>query len=257
MGYTQDQYDWRLVLEDLDIEAMYLDNSGILWLATKNGLWQKDQKIWRRIDGFGEVDAIYQSESGTLWVGDEDGLWYQQGDSWQQPEGFNYGAVSAIYENEEGLWVGSQLGLLRRDGNGWKVIVEDEEENNWWFAGLGESEDGTFWMIAEGEFLVYRLPPSVPKADSTTRYVHPDGFMHEDNEGNIWQQYPEEFGWARTMYKTSDNRLWLGTETGLWLLKQNSWQLVSNDTGWVLSIYETADKDLLLGTVTGVWYQVF
>ena len=255
-GYTKDQYDWRLVLEDLDIEAMYLDNSGILWLATRNGLWQKDREIWRRIDGFGEVGAIYQGESGTLWVGAEDGLWYQQGDSWQQPEGFNYGGVSAIYENEEGLWVGSQLGLLRRDGNRWKVIVEDEEENDWWFTGLGESEDGTFWMIAEGEFLVYRLPPSVSKADSTTRYVHPDGFMHEDNEGNIWQQYPEEFGWARTMYTTSDNRLWLGTETGLWLLKQNSWQLVSNDIGWVLSIYETADKDLLLGTMTGVWHQV-
>ena len=65
--------------------------------------------------------------------------------------------ISFIYENKEGLWVGCKLGLLRRDENGWKIIVEEEEENDWWFAGLGESEDGTLWILVEGESLFYRL----------------------------------------------------------------------------------------------------
>ncbi len=132
IGQSQNQYNWRLVLEDLDIESMYLDNSGTLWLATRNGLWKEDQGTWYDIDGFGEVGAIYQRETGTLRVGAEDGLWYQQGGSWQKLEDFNYGGVSAIYENKEGLWVGCKLGLLRRDENGWKIIVEEEEENDWW-----------------------------------------------------------------------------------------------------------------------------
>ena len=78
---------------------MYLGNSGILWMATDNGLWRQDEGGLQLIKGFGEVMTIYESTDSTLWVGAEDELWYQEGDSWQLLEDFDYGGVSAIYES--------------------------------------------------------------------------------------------------------------------------------------------------------------
>ena len=118
LGHAQNQYGWSLVVEDLNVEVMYLDNSGILWMATDNGLWRQDEGGLQLIEGFGEVFTIYESKDGTLWVGDEDGLWYQEGDNWQLLENFDYGEVSVIYETKEGLWVGTQRGLVRRGENG-------------------------------------------------------------------------------------------------------------------------------------------
>ena len=75
LGHAQNQYGWSLVVEDLSVESMYLDNSGILWMATGNGLWRQDEGAWQLIEGFGEVMTIYETKDGTLWVGAEDGLW--------------------------------------------------------------------------------------------------------------------------------------------------------------------------------------
>ena len=59
LGHAQNQYGWSLVAEDLSVESMYLDNSGILWIATGDGLWRQDEGGLQPIEGFGEVYTIY------------------------------------------------------------------------------------------------------------------------------------------------------------------------------------------------------
>ena len=255
LGQAQNQYGWSLVVEDLGVESMYLDNSGILWMATEDdGLWRQNEGSWQPIEGFGGVSTIYETKDGTLWVGAEDGLWYQEGEGWQLLENFDYGEVSAIYETKEGLWVGTQRGLVRRDENGWQIIVEEEGED-FWFTGIYESQDGTLVVVAE-EFTVYRLPPSAQEGNSLTGPIHEDTEVHKDTEGNLWVPTEnEDFGWVRTIYETKDNTLWLATENGLWRLGGNGWQLVSEDVGWVLTIYEGTDGTMWLGTVNGLWRQ--
>ena len=255
LGHAQNQYGWSLVAEDLSVESMYLDNSGILWIATQDGLWRQDEGDLQPIEGFGEVSTIYETKDGTLWVGAEDGLWYQEGDRWQLLEDFDYGWVSAIYETEEGLWVGTQRGLIRRDENGWQIIVQEEGEDNWHFTGIYETKDGTLVAVV-GEFAAYRLPPSAQEGNNLTGPVHEAMDTLEDAEGNLWVGTGnEDFGWVRTVYETKDNSLWLATENGLWSLGGNGWQLVSEDVGWVLTIYEGTDDTMWLGTVNGLWRQ--
>ena len=122
-----------------------------------------------------------------------------------------------------------------------------------WFGGIHETKDGTLWLAAFD--LVYRLPPSAQEGNGIAGFSHEgEGFVHEDTEGNLWRQYPEDFGWVRTLYKTKDGILWMGTENGLWRLGENGWQLVYGDV-WVLTIYESTDNTLWLGTVNGLWRQ--
>ena len=116
---------------------------------------------------------------------------------WQLLENFDYGEVSVIYETKEWLWVGTQRGLVRRDGNGWQIIVEEEGEDDWHFTGIYESKDGTLVAVL-GEFTAYRLPASAQEGNSLTGPIHEDTEVLEDTEGNLWVGTENEnFDWVR------------------------------------------------------------
>ena len=118
-----------------DIEV---DRSGVLWLATENGLDRLDRQrgrfeVWRQGDGdraelLGPtVSALAEDTLGRLWVGTQEGsLTVYDGDRriqlWRDGEpGHPRGMVRAIQQDAEGrIWVGTKGGLwlLEIEGSG-------------------------------------------------------------------------------------------------------------------------------------------
>lgn len=71
-------------LRNLDVFGLEEDNSGLLWLATENGLFRYDGSGFRRFgpqDGIGEslVLGLHKDASGRIWVTTNDHLYYFNG----------------------------------------------------------------------------------------------------------------------------------------------------------------------------------
>ena len=71
-------------LRNLDVFGLVEDNSGLLWLATENGLFRYDGAQFQRFgpkEGIGEslVLGLYKDSSGRIWVMTNDHLYYLSG----------------------------------------------------------------------------------------------------------------------------------------------------------------------------------
>ncbi|WP_260703334.1 ligand-binding sensor domain-containing diguanylate cyclase [Edaphobacter flagellatus] len=68
-------------LRNLDVFSVVEDNSGLLWLATENGLFRYDGSGFQRFgpeDGLGEplVLGLYKDPAGRIWVNTNDHFYY-------------------------------------------------------------------------------------------------------------------------------------------------------------------------------------
>ncbi len=72
-------------LRNLDVFSLAEDNTGMLWLATENGLFRYDGAQFQRFgprEGIGEslVLGLHKDDSGRIWVVTNDHLYYLEGD---------------------------------------------------------------------------------------------------------------------------------------------------------------------------------
>ncbi|HEY0162254.1 MAG TPA: diguanylate cyclase [Edaphobacter sp.] len=80
-------------LRNLDVFSVVEDNSGMLWLATENGLFRYDGAQFLRYGeekGIGEslVLGLHKDASGRIWITTNDHLYYSEGDRFTSaPEG--------------------------------------------------------------------------------------------------------------------------------------------------------------------------
>jgi ligand-binding sensor domain-containing protein/serine phosphatase RsbU (regulator of sigma subunit) len=129
----------RLNLEDglpqLSSYAIVQDRAGFLWFGTGDGLarydgyafkvFQKDAAEADRTVSDSVITALFDGHGGALWIGTgEGGLNRYDHDTQrfayyhhepQDSESISSEAITAIFEDDAGLWVGTKLGLNRFD----------------------------------------------------------------------------------------------------------------------------------------------
>ncbi len=107
-------------LADNDVQALYRDGDGVLWLGTASGLSRFDGSAFENYttaDGLvhDDVRALW-GDGEILWVGTAGGLSRFDGSAFENyttAEGLAHDDVRAIWGDGEALWIGTADGLSR------------------------------------------------------------------------------------------------------------------------------------------------
>ena len=127
------QKRYRFSLGDgVAVNNGYLDKSGVLWLATGQGLFTLDlnQKGFRAFPGLNPSSCwtVVPDFNGHTWIGCDEGLWKgKPGDerhAWYKPNAINP-SVYALYPDSihQTLVVGGQGWIKFFDGQKWRPVV--------------------------------------------------------------------------------------------------------------------------------------
>lgn len=174
ISYKNDKFD-IFSLIDNNVNCIYEDNSGMLWVSTGGAglhVFDKKQKQFKLYANepnnkyslsFTAVMSVYEDREGTRWIGTRDGglnkieevsnkfIHYKH--SKTDPNSLSDNNISAIYEDKRGiLWVGTSNG------------------------GLNKFDRKT------EKFFNYKHDPSNPKSISDNRILT----ITEDNSGKLW-----------------------------------------------------------------------
>ena len=119
---------------------------------------------------------------------------------WRSRDGLPENGVQALAQDRDGyLWVGTTGGLTRFDGARFSPLIDGTNQtpsiNT--FDCLLLARDGTLWAGTDGGGLLHITGPGVSKT-----YAAPDGLTG---------------AFIHSIYEDSKNRLWVGTNSGLFL----------------------------------------
>ncbi|MCK5368852.1 MAG: hypothetical protein KAQ62_09880, partial [Cyclobacteriaceae bacterium] len=268
-NYWKD-YSKKGSLSDNSIRSLYEDKNGSIWIGTFFGGINLQSKAFFPIStytfnetGFGlnseVISAVYESNSGKLFIGTEGGGLNILDRSLNKYETLKneYGNVASlslnnvkcIYQDSEGLyWIGTSGGgvnVYNREANSIKRILHEgndqkSDRENWIYS-IVEDDKGKVWFGTFGAGLNYY--------DRVRDKVF-------DVSGPIGNT--PDFRFIRTLYIDSKDRLWIGSEAGLFLYHSESNTITSynkstspmlpQSTNGILCIYEDQHHLLWVGT---------
>ncbi len=223
------------------------EDEGEIWLGTSQGLTVLNQD-YELVDdiykGFQKkIRTILELENGTILMGGDEGLVVVEGDTvftaaedlnlnkiyqinhtiyFATSEGLYSSSINEGYNNYErislpenkiysltsdrfnNLWIGTENGLFIRFGNG-KIVAlpldaRDYRSKN--ILGLITSQDGDIWIC--GMKGVYQVKYDESSANNIRilNYGTPEGILNEESNINA-------------IYEDRNNRIWIGTASGL------------------------------------------
>ena len=123
-------------LNDPNITCMSMDESGVLWIGTQNGLYKfQDGKFNLKTEADGLagniVNAVYADSRSQLWIGTPAGLSLIKANgeilNISESNGLPHNEVQCFSEDSEGnIWIGTFGGLIKYDG---KVLQSFDEQD--------------------------------------------------------------------------------------------------------------------------------
>ncbi len=125
-----------------------------VWVGTTAGLSRFDGRQWDLLD---EGHELYGAEitaltggAGEFWVGGTDGLWSLREGEWHRSGKFARRRVTALFLDRQGrLWVGTEGGLVMRDGDRWQAFGEKEGLLGKSVSVVFEDRSGVMWIGTE------------------------------------------------------------------------------------------------------------
>lgn len=203
-------------------------------------------------------------------------------ETWSTDNGLPTNSLLSICQSRNGyIWIGSYEGLIRFDGDKFKVFnqfnTKELKSNN--IRNITEARDGTIWMTTQGSGLVsYRNGKfntyGIDKGLSNLYRA-----LHCDSKGRIWGASPDK-GWfyfedgefhfleheitlkdieVSSIYEDKQNGVWFGTPGhGLFYYKEGKFTIYNTSNGlpgnWVNSVLIDSRGILWVGTKGGIYY---
>ncbi len=198
-------------LSSLQVQKLYVDPEGILWLATAGGVARFDGQEFTSLttaDGLAgnSVTDIHRDADGVMWFGTRNGL------SRYDPRSLgakftNYTTANGLINNSVGallgdptgaLWVGSSYpvvgrGLSRFDGTNWSYLTATNGFPLMQVLAMTRQPDGVVWA---GGFGGNNGGPTLVRVEGTniTAFAGKDGLaetqvifaLHRDDNGDLW-----------------------------------------------------------------------
>lgn len=253
---------YKIAGKDLRISALFVDNSGVLWVGTANhGTYALHNKELRHWIEKGNVNGIYQDSKNDLWIGTwEHGLFrYTNGkflnylNDPKDESSISSNFVRACCEDNQGnIWIGTFSGLEKfnkqtgkfnhyqaNDTRGglshssiWSII-KDHQGTLW----MGTYFGGVNYFNPEYEIYTRYNISSVESKGLSSSIV---GRMIEDDKNNLWICTE---GGGVNVFNRKEN-------TFKWYKHDNSKNSISHNN--VKAIYFDSDKQIMwIGTHTG------
>jgi signal transduction histidine kinase/CheY-like chemotaxis protein/streptogramin lyase len=255
-SYTQDQG-----LQNTAISHLLQDHTGLMWIATQNGLFWYDGKSFREFENPQElpskdIESLHESADGTLWAGTRQGLIRRRGNHFETLQlGRQFdivGAGSLASDRQSRIYVATTNGLAlvdTRDLNGaYKVRWLTDTVTH----GVGVDHGGTLWFGCD-ESLCRVESEKVVKVDERYRLPHERWeSIVADGEGNVWirgphrlfefvqkaQQFvardqgvPQTGAPAAALALSPQGKILVPTDTGLALPERDNWRIVNSHNG--------------------------
>ena len=211
------------------VTAMLVDRDGMLWVASREGLFSYDGYLATAFrssadhpGGISDVDvrSLYQSDDGVLWVSTNTGGLNRRdpvtGEFTQfhhdsaNPRSLSSESVYGVAQDASGnLWVGTQNGLNRLDANGrdfTRFFHQRDQGTSLgynWVVPLHLGPSKRLWIGTMGG--------GVDRWDEAT-----SSFEHFSLSKLI--NGTPDYDYVYALHETQDGRLWIGTAVGLVVL---------------------------------------
>lgn len=187
-----------------DVQCIYEDKAGDIWLGTGGGVTRYDWKSFRNYtikDGLSnnDVNSVIEDKKGKFWFGTRGHVCVYDGKKFTvfTHNGKPFTNVWPIIEDKKGnMWLGGSDGLWRYDGNTFTNFTQK-------FVGsIIEDKKGNIWT--DGSVNAYG------RRSALFRY---DGKSLSDKKPTIEEIKSKE--WAFGILEANDGSIWFGSGRGV------------------------------------------
>ncbi|MBN2102641.1 choice-of-anchor D domain-containing protein [bacterium] len=194
-----------------------------LWISTGNVVTLYDGAGWNTYEGgnapAAPIRSILVDHGGTLFVGTEGaGVYLFSNSVWENHISPGYGIpgnyiLTSVMDASYTVWVSTEKGLGKYDGADWipyttQEVVELQTNDN---TVIAADHEDNLWLFAQN-FVIRQFNTITEEVT-----LAPDGITAT---------------YVLDMTVDNENNLWVGTDQGLWVLKNETWE------------WETVDPDL-------------
>ena len=257
------------------VTVVKVDSNGHVWVGTHGGgLSRFDGKQWQHFNVPDLADPyvydILFDQTSRMWVANWKGVSVYDGKTWQsytQADGIIDEWVYALALDQDGaVWLGTEGGVTRVDGNTF-VSYTHKDGVGADLKKVGEYEklanpsfhhQNTEGKEAEGYNPNYILSAAVDRHNVKWFGTWGAGLSRYD--GKTWENYTIEDGlpgnFITDILIDPDGSLWVSTEAGIGILRNNKWRQLTNKDGLVDNSVFTASMDeqgfKWFGTLQGI-----
>ncbi|GAB2495840.1 two-component regulator propeller domain-containing protein [Arenimonas alkanexedens] len=281
-GNAWKRHEGGAPLSRAPIESMFEDSDGNLWIGMVENLARLRNGRVRELvinePAAAAVRKVFEDREGNLWLG---GQWHglsRLWNGWTRRYGTREGLADqmlwSVARGPDGrLWAGSNSGLSVMEGGSFReVVAADQLPHPNVYTLL--PEDNTVWIGTRRGLAVLRGDRlEQPPEFSPMRGTQINGILR-DYRGALWfatnqgayryargelRAFTVEQGLrdprTRILYETSEGRLLLGTQAGLYEIVGDRVTPLGLDTGLsadldVTAIHQLADGELVIGTLS-------
>jgi PAS domain S-box-containing protein len=178
------------------VTALAQTSDGYLWLGNHDGLYRFDGIVFEHYQPqsggpfpVGTVSSLLALPNGDLWIGFQPGavslLRNGNATNYTVRDGVPRGRISGFAQDREGtIWAATSRGLMRREGERWKMVAED-----WSFPGKTANavfldHQGTLWVSTEDTLVI--LPLGSKRFQSTGVRVGLVTQFAQAANGKLW-----------------------------------------------------------------------
>lgn len=262
--YTREEVP---ALGDENVECLLTARDGSLWIGTEGaGLVHLQGGIFRRVSSDGGPDtsfvrSLYQDSEGVIWVSTDGGLLRVEGDHAVRGNvelGIPVFNANAVIEDHLGRrWVGGYRLFVSDHGKAVEYVIPQKDVGSQ-IKSLLETRDGSIWVgTIEG---IYRLSPGERHFSRIPGITGTISTLQEVADGELWAgstiggvyrirgstvtrlvaQDSDIGNVVLSIFRDSNQNLWIGTQTGITRLSRSPMHLVR----------PLGNQDLAIGTVS-------
>ena len=230
------------------------DHAGSIWIASpSHGAYKLiNEQFELQINSAGLPDSsvshIYPGEDGTLWFATAHGLVGHDGNDYFRPS--DSGALATVETNhivpdpEGTLFLATDTGVVKFDGKKFSIVKETLPLGR--IRNILLDNSGRLWVNSMNGLAILDGTQLTRFPDLEYFPAKKNYCLMQDKEGNVWigtdgrglyrfngdlfVHYGEPSGWAHNrlfaINELPDGRLWLGTDAGLFELRENRFEPV-------------------------------